>query len=75
MKQFRDQKAQITLNSVTWSHIEQLKDNENIIKQAKQLTYQSKHCANTNNKDQLVSSTSEVTILNETLEKERFFVI
>ena len=46
-----------------------------MLKQAKQLTYQSKHCANTNNKDQLVSSTSEVTILNETLEKERFFVI
>lgn len=46
-----------------------------MLKQAKQLTYQSNHCANTNNKDQLVTSTNEITVLNETLEKERFFVI
>ena len=45
-----------------------------MLKQAKQLTNQSNHCANSD-KDQLVTSTSEITILNETLEKERFFII
>jgi len=42
-----------------------------MLEQAKQLTNQSKHCSN-NNKDQLVTPTSEIAILNETLEKERY---
>ena len=45
-----------------------------MLEQAKQLTNQSKHCSN-NNKDQLVTPTSEIAILNETLEKERLFFI